>query len=132
MGIEENEVQSRIIKYINSSEIKRDFPEIEFSCCHRVNNKGIRGRKSTLECGFPDLVGSITLGGIAICLFVEVKARRKDCKNPEQLKFLAEKQQMGAIAFWCNSLADFKTKFLEQFIQCRYRLASNKVVMGFE
>ena len=133
MAREENIVQNRIIKYFNTKEVLFDFPHVKYAHVYRINNKGLnKSRKTLLPKGFPDLCGEITIGGIAVKLYIELKAPGKQCTNAEQLDFLEHKRSKGCIAFWCNCLTDCKNKLREQIIETIYSIKSGKSSMAIE
>jgi len=104
MGEEENAVQAKIMKYMNLAGVNADFPIVKQSIAFRINSKGIKGRKSTLPAGFPDILSIISLHGKAIPMFIEVKAPNKKCTNNLQLAFIKDMEQRGCFACWANNL----------------------------
>ena len=121
MGREENKVQKAGLEYINSNGYlaDRNMP-IRGGKLFRVNSKGIRGRKSTLPDGFSDLAGYVIIKRfLTIPVYAEAKAPEEECKNPDQLKFIRERREDGAIAFWFNSLNDFKYKLYHEIIRVK-------------
>ena len=119
MGLEENIVQNQIMKYLNQCGVNADFPIVKRSIAFRINSKGIKGRKSTLPLGFPDIMAMITIQGKAIPFFIEVKAPNKKCTNKDQLQFITDMESRGAWATWANDLEVVKnfvrTKILSIF-----------------
>jgi len=115
MGVEENKVQKEIMDFVNEGGLQKKYPPVNFAVLYRIPNKGIKGRKSTLPDGYPDLQGGVTIKGISVTSYVEIKAEGKVCKNTDQLEFLMSERANGAIAFWCNSLDMFLEK-IEPFI----------------
>jgi hypothetical protein len=112
MGQEENLPQKQIMDYAKNQHYKIDLLDVAKLKLYRVNSIGIRGRRSTLPPGFSDLCGRIRIKGfeLAIPIYVEVKKPDEKCSNKEQISFLKEAQDDGCIAFWTNSLLDFKLK----------------------
>ena len=112
MGKEENEVQNAVMKYVNGingiCQLRIDFPPVKDSIAFRINSKGIRGRKSTLPLGFPDILSMITIDGRAVPFFIEIKAPDKKCTNKDQLLFITNMEQRGAWATWTNSIEMLK------------------------
>ena len=116
MGKEENVVQNKLMKYINLKGVQADFPMIKESVAFRINSKGIKGRKSTLPHGFPDILSILTIKGKAIPFFIEVKAPSKKCTNKEQLDFIKDMESRGAWAQWSNSLEMTKEYIRSQLL----------------
>ena len=134
MGAEENKVQKEIMDYFNKpysmiykSQACADFPYIKNSKAFRINSKGIRGRKSTLPLGFSDVLVIITVsGGIALPLFIEVKAPGKKCTNKDQLDFIKDMNSMGCFAVWVNNIDDLKDGLRKWIFDLFVRAAEKK------
>ena len=116
MGVEENVVQNKIMKYLNQGGLGGDFPIVKQSIAFRVNSKGIKGRKSTLPLGFPDITAILTIQGKATPFFVEVKAPTKKCTNKDQLQFITDMESRGAWALWTNDLQMIKDYVKEKVL----------------
>lgn len=115
MGLEENKVQKKVMDYFNKpysmiykSQACADYPYIKNSKAFRINSKGIKGRKSTLPEGFPDVLAVLTIKGVAIPFFIEIKAPGRKCNNEQQLQFIKTMDSMGALSVWVNSLEMMK------------------------
>jgi len=122
MGHSENQPQKQVMDYVKNSLWKVDFPEIVLFKLFRVNSVGIRGRRSTLPPGFPDLCGHLRLKHyqVAISAYIEIKNPSETCKNKDQLLFLSDAKHNGCVSFWCNSLEDFKDKLRDSIVDLVY------------
>jgi len=122
MSAEENFVVKEVIDYINNGLFKVDFKEIELFDIERINNVGFKGRKSTLKRGHSDLQGELKLRicKYAIPVYIEIKKPSTTCKDIEQLNYIQRKRGNGCIAFWSNSIEDFKLKLRDFIIEIIY------------
>jgi hypothetical protein len=128
MGTMENFVQRQIMNYVNMRLYLSDTNQIETAYLFRVNNKGIKGRRSTLPKGYPDLAGYIKFRGhdFAIPIYIEVKAH-KFKPNKEQLDFLRKAKANGCIAFWADSLPVFKNHIAEYCIRNDFKMLEKEM-----
>ena len=116
MGRAENIPQREILNLINQKlyvVMEKARGVITDGALYRINSHGLHGKKSTLPPGFPDLVGDITVSGVTYPLYVEVKAPGQTCRNKNQLQFLFQAAERGAIAVLTDSAEGFLNQVLE-------------------
>ena len=116
MSIEENAVQRDVLDYFNKGIACKENISLTACRAYRINNYGMKGKKSTLPCGFSDILVIMSIKGFATVLFIEVKAPKKECRNIDQLAFIEGMKALGAGALWVNSL-DMLRGYLSKHIK---------------